>query len=61
MSEKCKNAYRKRGHAAVYCKAIEGDMNVCGHQFSCPRSQRWEVNCSAQCSYRHKPSVRSDV
>ena len=55
MSEKCRHAYRKRGEKAVYCRATKGVFNVCSHQYMCPRSQRWEVNCSAQCTMRNKP------
>ena len=54
MKERCIYAYRKRGKAAVFCKLIEGgDFNsVCGHQYMCNQTRRWEVNNSAQCSLR---------
>lgn len=56
MKERCIYAYRKRGKAAVFCKLIEGgDYNsVCGHQYMCNQTKRWEVNNSAQCSLRQK-------
>lgn len=57
MAEKCKQAYRKRGSVAVYCKAIEGDNDYCAHQYLCPASQRWEANSSKACTYRDKQPV----
>lgn len=58
MAEKCKNAYRKKGAKAVFCRAIEGDMDYCGHQYACPRTQRWEANCTVQCTFRSKQPVK---
>lgn len=58
MAEKCKQAYRKRGSVAVYCKAIEGDSNYCVYQYMCPASQRWEANNSKTCVNRSKQPVK---
>lgn len=56
MKERCIYAYRQRGKAAVFCKLIEGGNynSVCGHQYMCNQTKRWEVNNSAQCSLRQK-------
>jgi len=59
MAERCKNAYRKRGEKAVYCKAIKGDMNYCAYQQMCYKSNRFEATSSSGiCKMRHSPSVR---
>lgn len=58
MAEKCKQAYRKRGSVAVYCKAIEGDSDYCVYQYLCPASQRWEANKSKECAYRNRQPVK---
>lgn len=58
MVEKCKYAYRKRRNAAVFCKAIEGDSDYCGHQYMCPNTKRWEANGIAECTFRSRPPVK---
>lgn len=57
MAEKCRNAYRKRGKNAVFCKAIEGEHNYCGHAYLCPVSGRWEANKCVQCTLRNQKPV----
>lgn len=58
MAEKCKNAYRKRGNAAVFCRAIAGDNDYCVTQYMCTNSQRWEASPIAPCKARHMPPVK---
>ena len=58
MAENCKNAYRKRGKNAVYCKAIEGDYDFCACQYLCPNTQRWEANKATQCVYKKAKPVK---
>ena len=59
MACNCKHAYRKNGDVAIHCLAIEGDMDYCGHQYHCPNTKRWEVNCTgATCTYKKKPAVK---
>lgn len=58
MAGRCRHAYRKRGDVSVHCAAIEGNMDYCGHQYHCPNTQQWEVNCAASCSLKSKPPVK---
>ena len=58
MAGRCKNAYRKRGDSSVHCLAIEGEFDFCGHQYNCPNTQQWEVNCASPCTLKSKPAVK---
>lgn len=60
MACRCKHGYRKRNDSALHCRAIEGDMDYCGHQYHCPNTGRWEVNCSTShnCPYKNKKPVK---
>ena len=61
MAEKCKNAYRKRGHAAVYCKVIGGEYGICPFQQMCYKSNRFEATSSSSiCKMRHENPVSND-
>lgn len=60
MAERCRYAYRKRGKVGIYCKQQEGEFPVCGHQYLCPNTQRWEVNKAAPCTLRNKPPVNKE-
>ena len=59
MACRCKNAYRKNGDVSVHCLAIAGDNDYCGHQYSCPVTGQWEVNCSSECTLKTAPPVKT--
>lgn len=59
MAEKCIHAYRKRGKNAVFCKAIEGDMDYCAFQQMCYRTQRFEATAMAGiCKLKDSKAVK---
>lgn len=58
MKERCINAYRKKNDVSVHCKAIDGEMDYCGHQYMCSNTKRWEVNALSKCKYKNKPAVK---
>lgn len=59
MSEKCKHAYRKPGKRALFCRAIEGDMDYCLWQKTCAKTQRVEaMPTSGRCELKKKEAVK---
>lgn len=57
--ENCRNAYRKHGLKAVFCKAIKGDMDYCIAQEMCHLTGRYEATKnSGLCKLRSAPPVK---
>lgn len=56
----CPNAYRKNGAPTIFCLALHDQFSLCGHQYMCGLSKRYELTKDAEkCRMRGKnnPSV----
>lgn len=55
MAERCEYACRKRGDLSVHCQLVDEKYGgLCGKQFLCPNTKRWEVNTASPCLLKQR-------